>query len=92
MTVNDEVCEDAVQQAQECVNVPEDQCNIVEEEYCRDVTRPVCMTRTELDCGDGINAGSTPPVIPNTNFDVTEPNIGINPRNQPLTAAQRKLL
>ena len=28
---------------------------MIEEEYCRDVTRPVCVTRTELECG-----GDTP--------------------------------
>ena len=67
---------------------PEDQCNIVEEEYCKNVTRPVCMTRTELDCGYGNNSGNTSPDIANTNFDVTGPIVGINLRNQPLTAAK----
>ena len=28
----------------------ENKCNVIEEEYCRDVTRPVCVTRTELVC------------------------------------------
>ena len=32
----------------------ENKCNVIEEEYCRDVTRPVCVTRTELVCDNNI--------------------------------------
>ena len=89
MTVNEEVCEE-VEQEQECRTVEEDRCNVIEEEYCRDVTRPVCITRTELEC-EGSNpqpqqAPLDPQHLPTTEFQGTE----VMARGQPLQSSRRQ--
>ena len=83
VTVNEEVCEE-VEQEQECRTVEEDRCNVIEEEYCRDVTRPVCITRTELECDEtGPQpqlAPFSPDHLPTTEFEGTGPVVGLGSR------------
>ena len=84
-TVNEEECADVAQE-QECRTVDENKCNVIEEEYCRDVTRPVCITKTELDCGSD-NLSSE---IPSSDFDGTGIIGNVNSRSQPLVAAANR--
>ena len=84
-TVNEEECAEVAQE-QECRTVEENQCNVIEEEYCRDVTRPVCITKTELDCGSD-NLSSE---IPSSDFDGTGIIGNVNARSQPLVVAANR--
>ena len=53
-------------------------------QYCRDVTRPVCITRTELECEDGAPQPQLDPAsLPTTEYEGTGPVVGLG-RSQPL--------
>ena len=58
-------------------------------QYCRDVTRPVCITRTELECEGGAAQPQLDPAnLPTTKFEGTDsPVVGLG-RSQPLQPLQ----
>jgi hypothetical protein len=65
--------------------VQENKCNKINEEYCRDVIRPVCQTKTELDCS---GSGNNQP--PQNNPNQPQPPAVTPARNQPIPGIQAR--